>query len=257
MIKVKQLEAIDIISEAFKKDSAVRALFLKGSIARNDFDEYSDVDFYCIVREDKMEDFLNRRLNYLQQYRPLIYWSESNFVGPQIVAVFDNGLHFDLYTVTIETLSFTDEIKVIYDPENLLLNYKAKRLTISEAEIINIFNGFTFTLLEFEAAYCRKDLIWASRLASHLSGDLAIILRYIFDKNNAKLGFKKLYRKLDSDLNERLHKAMDLLGPSFLPKGVIQLIDIANELIEKLPNEISAKINMDFFNYMSNKIRNL
>lgn len=255
--EMKQLEAVGVISEVIKNDSAVRAIFLKGSIARNDLDDYSDVDFYCIVKDDEMEDFLKRRLAYLKQYRPLIYWSEVNFVGPQIVAVFDNGLHFDFYTVALETLQKTDEIKTIYDPDKLLSDYKAESLTISGDDFIDTFDGFTFTLLEFEAAYCRNDLIWASRLASHLSGELSIILRYLYDKNNAKLGFKRLYKCLDADLYNKMVEAMDLLGPSSLPKGVVQLVEIADELIEKLPKEISSKINRTFFNYMSNKIQGL
>lgn len=254
---MKQIEAVDIICTAIKNDDAVRAIFLKGSIARNDLDDYSDVDFYCIVKEDKLEDFLMRRLEYLRQYRPIIYWSEANFVGPQIVAVFDNGLHFDLYTVTPDILQKTDEIMVLYDPDRLLADYKSKPLTISEDDVVDIFDGFTFTLLEFEAAYCRNDLIWASRLASHLSGDLSIILRYIFDINNAKLGFKRLYKSLDEELYKKLSKAMDLSGPCYLPRGVILLIDIAYEIINKLPNEISSKININFFNYMSDKIKKL
>jgi len=255
--RVKQIESVSVISEAVKNDSAVRAILIKGSIARNDLDDYSDVDFYCIVKDDEMKDFLKRRLNYLKQYRPLIYWSEVDFIGPQIVAVFDNGLHFDFYTVTLDTLPKTDEIKVIYDPHELLSDYKAECLTIGEDNFINMFNEFCFTLLEFEAAYCRGDSIWASRLGSHLSGDLSIILRYLYDKDNAKLGFKRLYKSLDSDMYDKMVSAMDLLGPSSLPKGVVKLIEIAEELIDELPEEISNKVNMTFFNYMSNKIKEL
>lgn len=252
---MKQIEAAKTMCEIIKNDNAIRAIFLKGSIARNDLDDYSDVDFYCIVKDNELEDFLKRRLDYLKQYRPLIYWSETNFVGPQIVAVFDNGLHFDLYTVTFETLQKTDEIKVLYDPDKLLSDYKAEHLNICENDVIDIFDEFTFTLLEFEAAYCRNDLIWASRLASHLSGYLAVILRYLFDINNSKLGFKRLYKSLDGELHKKIMEAMDLSGPSFLPKGVILLAEIVNEIIENLPNEISSKINIMFFNYMFDKIK--
>lgn len=254
---MKQIEAVERISEILKNDDAVRAMFLKGSIARNELDDYSDVDFYCIVKEDKLDEFLKRRIGYLEQYRPIIYWSEANFVGPQIVAVFDNGLHFDLYTVTLDTLQKTDEIMTLYDPERLLADYKPEPLTINEEDVVEFFDGFTFTLLEFEAAYCRNDLIWASRLASHLSGDLSIILRYIYDINNAKLGFKRLHKKLDEELCGKLAKAMDLSGPSYLPTGVVLLVDIASEIIDKLPNEISRKININFFNFMSDKIKSL
>lgn len=254
---MKQLEAIDKILEIMKKDKAVRALFIKGSIARGQLDEYSDVDFYCIVKDDELEDFLKRRLSCLKQYKPLIYWSEANFVGPQIVAVFNNGLHFDLYTVTLDTLQNSGEIKVLYDPEKLLKDYKPEHLTISDKNVIKLINEFTFTMLEFEAAYCRNDLLWASRLASHLSGELSVVLRYLFDKKNAKLGFKRLYKKLDESLYKKLKKAMDLSGPSYLPKGVILLGEIIDEIIKKLPHEISSKVNTEFLYYMLDKINRL
>jgi hypothetical protein len=112
-------------------------------------------------------------------------------------------------------------------------------------------------MLEFEAAYCRNDLIWASRLGSHITGYLAIILRYIYDPNNAQLGFKRLSKKLDKEKHDKLTMAMDLLGPSYLPQGVKILNEITEEILEELPKEISNKVNKIFFNSMAEKIREL
>lgn len=254
---MKQLEAIEIIAEAIKEDHSIRAIFLKGSIAKDNLDEYADVDMYCIVKEDEQEAFLKRRLEILEKYRPLIYWSESNFVGPQIVGVFDNGLHFDLYTVTLETLQNTDKIKVIYDPFGLLDHYEPAPLSLSEESIIEFFHEFIFSLLEFDAAYNRNDLIWASRLASHLSGNLSVILRYLYDEDNARLGFKRLHKHLEKEVEVKMTKAMDLSGPSYLPGGVKLLIEIASDVLKKLPVEVSSKINTTFFNYMAEKVNNL
>jgi len=252
---MKQLEAVDKIYSVIRKDEAVRAVFLKGSIARDEMDEYSDVDFYCIVKEEQRDEFLKRRVGYLEEYRPLMYWSESNFVGPQIVGVFDNGLHFDLYTVTYDSLPRTDDLKVLYDPENLLDDYKSEKQSLSEEEVATYFNEFSFSLMEFEAAYCRKDLIWASRLGSHLSGDLSMILRYIYDKDKAQLGMKRLHKKLDETTYYKLKEAIDVLGPSDLPKGVILLGELAEEIMEKLPKEVLNKINIRFFDFMMDRIR--
>lgn len=251
---MKQFNAIDKITEALKKDDAIKAIFLKGSIAKECIDDYSDVDFYCVVEHEKLDEFLNRRLYYLKQYKPLLYWSESDFVGPQIVAVFEDGLHFDLYTVTSETLQSTGEIKVIYDPLDLLKNYQPVPLKLNDSDVIEFFHEFTFSLLEFEAAYYRKDLLWASRLASHLSGDLAMLLRFLYDENNSKLGFKRLFNHIDNNLHSKMLNAMDLSGPTFLPKGVKLLVEIADEVLETLPKRISKEINTDFFEFMANKI---
>jgi predicted nucleotidyltransferase len=123
---VKQLDAIDKILPFVIKDDAVRAVFLKGSIARDEIDEYSDVDFYCMVKNEKMNDFLKRRVDYIEQYKPLIFCEDVNFVGPQIVGVFDNGLHFDLYTVTYDSLQRTDEIKLFMILKAYFLNMHRK-----------------------------------------------------------------------------------------------------------------------------------
>lgn len=254
---MKQLEAIDKILPFIIEDSGVRAIFLKGSIARGEMDEYSDVDFYCMVKDEELDSFLKRRVNYLEQYKPLIFCEEVNFVGPQIVGVFDNGLHFDLYTVTCDSLHRTDVIKVLYDPEKLLSQYTPEKLSIAEEVLLEYFDEISFTMLEFEAAYHRNDLVWASRLGSHITGYLSIILRYMYDPNNAQIGLKRLYKKCDKDKHDKLCRAMDLLGPSHLPEGVKILTQITDEVIEELPKEISNKINKVFFNNMARKIREL
>lgn len=254
---MNQIVAIEKITEVICKDPAVKAIFLKGSIARNTEDTYSDVDYYCLVDAGEMASFLLRRLDYLNAYRPLIFCSESNFVGPQIVGVFDDGLHFDLYTVTESSLQHTDAVKVLYDPEGMLSNYVAEALTLSEDGVIDRFHEFSFSLLEFEAAYLRGDLLWASRLASHLSGDLAVILRSIYDQENGKLGFKRLSDTLDDAIKAKMIEALDLCGPSYLPKGPLLLIEILEKTLSRLPLQITERLNMTFFSFMAQKIRSI
>lgn len=254
---MRQLEAINKILPFIIEDSAVRSIFLKGSIARGESDEFSDVDFYCMVKDEELDSFLKKRINYMEQYRPLIFFEEVNFAGHQIVGVFDNGLHFDLYTVTYDSLHRTDEIKILYDPEKLLSQYTVEKLSISDEDLVEYFDEISFTILEFEAAYCRNDLIWVSRLGSHITGYLSIVLRYMYDPNNAQIGLKRLNKKLDKDKYDQLSKAIDLLGPSYLPEGVKMLVEITDEVLEQLPKEISNKINRRFFRSMAGKIRDL
>lgn len=173
------------------------------------------------------------------------------------MAVYDNGLHFDLYTVSRESLQNTDEIKVLYDPEDLLVGYQAEALRLSKEEARKHFDEFTFILLEFEAAYGRDDLIWAARLAGHLSGKLALILRHVFDEDRAKLGFKRLNAALEPDLRRKMRTAMNLSGPDYLSEGVVRLIDIAAEVREMLPEEVSREMNIEIFKFMVGRIKNL
>lgn len=254
---MKQQDSINKILPFLIQDSDVRAVLVKGSVARGESDEFSDVDLYCLVKEDGLETFFKKRVEYLRKYRPFMYLTEANFVGPQIVGVYDNGLHIDLYTVTLETLPKTDEIKILYDPEKLLIQYKAEPLTIKDDDIIEYFNRISFSMLEFEAAYCRNDLTWASRLGSHMTGYLSIILRYTCDPDNAQLGLKGLFKKIDRNKYDKFFEAIDSLGPSYLPKGVKILAQITNEILKELPKEISDKVNTEFLYFMTKQVNNL
>ena len=254
---MEQLEAIKKVLPLLIADKAVYAVFLKGSIARGENDEFSDIDLYCLVEREELDDFLNRRMNYLKEYRPLIFTRDVNHVGPQLVGVFDNGIHIDLYTLTSNSMNTTDQIKVLYDPEKLLCEYKQEPLSISEKLLVDYFDDIAFLMLEFECAYSRGDLMYASRLGSHIYSYLSIILRYIYDFNNAQMGLRGLYKLLSKDKLNKLIRAMDSLGPSYLPEGVKVLIEIINEVLEELPKEIAKKVNKLFLNTMINKIEKL
>ncbi len=252
-----QNEAIRIVSLALIKDSAVRAVFLKGSHARGEEDAFSDVDMYCLVNCDLMEGFLERRISYLENYRKLIYWSESDFVGTQIVGVFEDGLHFDLYTVTLESLRHTDEILILHDPEGLLLEYKAEMFSMTDGEASKLLSDFTFSLLEFESAFHRKDFLWAHRLGSHLATDLMIVMRHLEEPNKARLGIKGLHKKISMNQLDSLTAALNLLGTDELPLGVQKLVEIAAELIESLNERLDERWNQPFFDFMVQRIQAL
>lgn len=253
----QQETAIQQLLYALKEDKEVRAVFLKGSIARGEQDEFSDVDLYCVVDRDKFTEFLPRRISYMESYMPLIYWSEANFVGPQIVGVYQDGLHLDLFTVSADAIPMKDAIEVLYDPEGLLQSYKGVTHRISEEELVRIVDGFTFSLLEFECAYKRGDLLWASRLGSHLTGDMSIIIRYIVNPDKAQLGFKRLYQELDDDLYQRWLTIMNNIGPSRLPDGVKLLVELSKEVLDELPASVLSQINMRFFTFMRERIQAL
>ena len=252
----KQENAIHRVLKSVKQDPAVRAVFLKGSLAKGEGDAYSDVDFYCLVHEAQESDFLTRRIKHLQAHWPLLYHSEVNHVCPQIVGYFMNNLHFDLYTVTENNLSQTGAMKVLYDPEELLVNYKAQDLSITQDEYFNYFDELSFILVEYEAAYLRGDLIWAARLAQHASGYVSMIFRYLTDPKQARLGMKRLHQYNDPADQAALSDAMEYLGPSTSLKGLKMLLQLTASVIERYPETLTDWENQYFFEHMSNRIFN-
>ena len=72
---MKQEEAVKVITAQLKQDPYVKAVFLKGSMGRNEHDENSDVDLYCLVDEEGKEDFLENRKAHVRSI-----WKTSCFM---------------------------------------------------------------------------------------------------------------------------------------------------------------------------------
>lgn len=236
---MKQWQAIQAVTERAKPCPEVKGIFIKGSLAKGQGDEWSDVDLYCLVDQAGLAGFLPQRLDLLKAYRPLIYTSESDFVGPQVVAVYEDGLHFDLYTVTPETFPLVGSFKALYDPIGLLAQWEGKTRdhSIPPEQAIASFKEFSFTLLEFHAAWMRQDLVWATRLASHLAGDLGLLLRYRHDPANAMLGSKRLESYLPPALRAEMRKAVASCHGDSLVQGVLALCRIMEDTARELADQ--------------------
>ncbi|MFP3339505.1 nucleotidyltransferase domain-containing protein, partial [Micrococcus sp. SIMBA_131] len=61
---MKQEEAVRVITDHLKEEPLVKAVFLKGSMGRDEHDENSDIDLYCLVDEGDVEAFLKKRKSY-------------------------------------------------------------------------------------------------------------------------------------------------------------------------------------------------
>lgn len=254
--KLRQWEAVYAILSEVKKDPAIKAAFVKGAMAYGQVDEFSDVDFYCLVHEDEMDHFLDRRIELLEQYQEIVFYSESNFVGPQIVAVFVNGLHFDLYTVTESSFPVKGEFLSLYDPEEVLPKYQSQiqDLELTPEGLETMYHEFAFCLIEFEAAIGRKQMLFAGRLVSYLSSYAAVLVRQLYDKKRASIGSKKLELYLPENLKNRFYSTLDIRSPKEAHQSVLELIDIVEEAAHQLEVEYQLALNWRFLEMMKQRL---
>jgi len=250
-------KAVQVVSDDILKDGLVDALFLKGSIARGDDDDYSDVDMYAVVSSENLEAFLNKRIQYLEKYKPLVFWCEEDFVAPQIIGVFEDTLHFDLYTVKTDSIPQTDDIKVIFDKDGILDSYRKVPLNVSSNYIIKEISEFAFTLLEFEAAYARKDYIWAIALFHLQIRRISFFTRFIHDAGNARLGLKRIHKAIPDDVYKEYISILEKATPTNILVAMKQLLALANDIILQLPDEVLRQVNRKFFDLMQSKIATL
>jgi predicted nucleotidyltransferase len=229
--------AIEKICSSLKKDKRVQAVFLKGSMGRCEHDEHSDIDLYCLVEQKDEEYFLYNRLEHLQAYRKIIFYDDIFIIAPQIIAVFDNLLHIDLFTVTMESFVEKDYFKVLYDPDNLLENFiDTQGLALNESEYRDDVMDVAWFLFQYKKAAERGNGIWAVRMLTNALDHLARVLLFRYAPNRAQLGLKTIDDSLPKSIVFAVEEIFEHLTPRKHSK--------ASHLISKLVSEETEWINL-------------
>ncbi len=207
--------ATEKITASLIESPYVRAIFLKGSMGRNEHDEHSDIDLYCLVNQEHEELFLSERIRHLQTYRPVLFQDDIFIIAPQLIAVFDDLLHIDLFTVTVESFTSKDYFKVLYDPQNPLDQFtESQNLKLSEEEFREHVIDVAWFLFQYRKAGARGNGVWAVKMLSHVLEHLARVLLHRYAPDRAQLGLKTISRSLPATVFTEIEKISSLMTPA-------------------------------------------
>lgn len=230
---MKQEDAVKTISKSLMKNKCIKAIFLKGSMGRGEYDEYSDVDIYCLVDEKDEELFLTQRLSHLESYRKILFYEDFFIIAPQIIAVFDNLLHVDLFTVTEKNFKEKDFFQVLYDPEGRLIRFKStQNLRLSIEEFSSCAYDVAWYLFQYNKANQRRNDLWAVEMLQYVMVNLSKVLLHRYTPDKAQLGLKSLESCLPSIQLDKVKTIFMYITPNSHKKSVHSLINL-------LRNEIS------------------
>ncbi|MBN8235934.1 nucleotidyltransferase domain-containing protein [Halobacillus kuroshimensis] len=227
---MRQGEAVEVLLESLKGDSLVKAVFLKGSMGRGEEDVHSDVDLYVLVDEEEQHAFLKKRRTHLLCYQPLLFYDEIFIIAPQVIAVYDNLLHVDLFTVTEETLIHKDYIRVLYDPEGRMEKHQQEQqLYLDEHDFQDAVDDVTFFLLQYKKASDRGNDMWACKVLNDLALNAAKVLLQHYAPDRAQLGLKTADQSLPAGVKKKLQKVYQHLSLREHPTAVNVLIHLIEE----------------------------
>lgn len=236
---LKQEEAVKAITDSLIKDPLVKAIFLKGSMGRGEYDEFSDVDLYCLVDEEDEKEFLQHRIRHLESYRRILFYEDFFIIAPQIIAVFDNLLHVDLYTVTEKSFVEKDFFKVLYDPEGRLKKFQpTQSLSLTIGEFSDYAYDVAWFLFQYRKAEQRGNDLWAVEMLRHSMLNLSRVLLHRYQPERAQLGLKALEANLPIVQLEKVKNVYTYMSPNAHRKSVKYLISILEEEIEWIESNI-------------------
>ncbi|MFS0690157.1 nucleotidyltransferase domain-containing protein [Sporosarcina sp. 179-K 8C2 HS] len=238
--------AVEKITASLEKDPLVQAVFLKGSMGRGEHDEHSDVDLYCFVNEEGKKKFLANRVEHLRAYRDIILMDDIFIVAPQIIAVFDDLLHIDLFTVTKESFVGGDHFKVLYDPNRLMDEFvETQGLTLSENEYRDNVMDVGWFLYQYSQSAARGNDIWSVRMLTNVVYHLGRVLLHRYAPERAKLGLKTIENSLPDSVVSELTKILEFITPEKHAKAVVlisRLLDREYEWIRLQWSEESQQM---------------
>ena len=232
-------EAVEVITKSLKQDKRVLAIFLKGSMGRGEQDEHSDIDMYCLVDEKDVEEFNQSRIRHLESYNQLLFHDEIYIVAPQILAVYENLVHVDLFTVTEQTYIEKDYIKVLYDPAYKLEKFKQNQnLTLSKEEFQDAVDDIAWFLFQYKKAGARGNDIWSVYMLHHVLSNLSKVLLHRYNPNRAQLGLKTMEVSLPKEIVYFTKKIYD----NITPKKHNEAVKILDELLVNESEWIFAEV---------------
>ncbi|RIW27652.1 nucleotidyltransferase domain-containing protein [Bacillus salacetis] len=249
---MRQENAVHSISESLKKDELVQAVFLKGSMGRGENDEHSDVDLYVLVKEEDEERFLDRRVDHLQAYRKLIFYDDIFIIAPQIIAVYEDMLHVDLFTVTEKNFKEKDYFKVVYDPDNLMKKYEAtQNLLLSPEEFYELAIDVPWFLFQYRKAYNRGNSLWGVEVLQHCMFKMAKVLLHRYHPERAQLGMKALGTLLSDEKLKEIGAIYKHLNPEEHKKAADLIVEMYSKELSWIEKNLPDDKSVLFFRKMA------
>ncbi|MFP7494699.1 nucleotidyltransferase domain-containing protein [Terribacillus saccharophilus] len=232
-----QQAAIEELTRILSREQEVKAVFLKGSFGRGEGDPYSDIDLYCLLNEEDVDLFLPKRLTLLSGYKEVLYSEELFIIAPQLIVVYDNLLHVDLFTVTEKTFKQSDYFHVLFDPDQVLEQFRSSQtLTMTKQEYGDQMIDLIWFLFQYRKAALRGNGVWAAAMLHQVLEPLARMLLHHYCPQQAQLGLKRVKQLLPQQIYNRFHEVLKNVTPEHHQKAataIMQLLENEYSFIEE------------------------
>lgn len=131
-------------------DPNVLAIYLGGSLAKKNFDDYSDVDLHTIVKSEKRTEFIGNKRKRAGEWGNVLFHEDANPSGPVVVTHYECFVKIDSWYHAPEEIVpsiWLKGLKVLYDPNNII------------STIIKESSNFTYKLQADEVEYWKGKIL--------------------------------------------------------------------------------------------------
>lgn len=114
---------LEIAIKDLTNDQDVLAIYLGGSMAKENCDNYSDIDLHIIVTPGKYSEFVLEKRNRPKKWGDVLYYEDVSLMRPVVVVHFDCFVKMDTFyhePNSLESSLWMKGLKALYDPHGLV-----------------------------------------------------------------------------------------------------------------------------------------
>lgn len=149
-------------------DPNILAIYESGSLAKGNFDLYSDIDLHIVVKSEMKNDYIKAKRTRTSNWGNVLFFEEWSPTAPVIVTHFDSFVKIDSWYMEPDDLVpsvWLHGIKAYYDPHKLietLINKSSSILYEPTIEEVDFWQGKFFAFLhEMYRAIMRQEMYYA------------------------------------------------------------------------------------------------
>lgn len=158
--------------EDLRQDPDVQAIYLSGSLARQEQDKYSDIDLHTIVTDAKKTEFIRNKYTRAKRWGKVLFQEGNNPLSPVVVNHYSGFVKIDSWYHTVDEISasiWLREASVLYDPHALIsqaIQASSQLVYKVEKEEVDFWRGKIFafvhetyrTVMRQERLYAKSNL---------------------------------------------------------------------------------------------------
>lgn len=230
----RQREAYTFFTTSLEANPMIEAIELKGSLAHQG-DEWSDLDLHIVVTEENQAMAFEICYGLAQDYMPVLIIEQVNFGLPQVMCIYENHLHVDLYIGPRKD-------------KNESIEAQSERLA---QEVTTVLNEAIYSLHELDIAFKRGDFLWAHRLTSHILADLSLALCREYQPEKDYLHVKLLEVHLAPDWLSAIAEVYRLMGQGDYARAFTALITLIRSVVIRQPEAVANKIRLHYLEHFA------
>lgn len=241
--KTRQEKALQNLKDFVQRNELIKGMWTVGSLAKRNYDVFSDIDVYLLVEENNFEEVYNNSKKFAERLGEIlstfkVTWDNCKMLG----VIYANGLEVDYCYTTLTITEIFDAYKIEVDKlgnlEDILETKKVAFSPDIEEDLTRQIEFAPYNFLNAIHQLARGNL-WSAHHHLETLRNRAIKMLYVLDDkipDEERSGFDQI---VDNSIERAFKKSFVKMDQPSLTSGLLAMFKIFEALTDRLPDNLA------------------